>query len=186
MIRFVKTGFLFISLVLAAPGWSEGFVLTSPAFTAGGTLPVEFTCDGQRQSPPLAWSGVPAGTVAFAITMDHIPGPGDRHVYWVEYGIPGTQTSVGSGSHTGGTWGINTVDGRATYSPPCSKGPGAKEYTFTVRALSAAPTFADPAKVTYESLEKAVEGRILATAQLTVTYERAAGAEKGPPPPPRS
>ena len=36
--------------------------LTSPAFHAGAVLPQRFSCDGAGVSPPLDWSGVPAGT----------------------------------------------------------------------------------------------------------------------------
>ncbi|MBL8609925.1 MAG: hypothetical protein JNL38_21500, partial [Myxococcales bacterium] len=43
------------------------FTVTSVSFADGGALPAEFTCDGAGTSPPLAWSGGPAGTVELAI-----------------------------------------------------------------------------------------------------------------------
>ena len=42
---------------------SDGFTLTSPVMQNGGQLPTRFTCDGESQSPPLAWQEAPAGTV---------------------------------------------------------------------------------------------------------------------------
>lgn len=49
--------------------------LTSPAFSDKGTLPVEFTCEGEGISPPLSWSGVPDGTQSLVMIMDHMPKP---------------------------------------------------------------------------------------------------------------
>ncbi|WP_392341285.1 YbhB/YbcL family Raf kinase inhibitor-like protein [uncultured Shewanella sp.] len=47
--------------------------LTSPTFSDKGTLPVEFTCEGEGISPPLSWSGVPDGTQSLVMIMDHMP-----------------------------------------------------------------------------------------------------------------
>ena len=38
--------------------------LTSSAFTEGGAIPAKHTCDDKNVSPPLKWSGVPAGAKA--------------------------------------------------------------------------------------------------------------------------
>ena len=35
--------------------------LTSPAFAGGDAIPPRYTCGGDDVSPPLGWSGVPAG-----------------------------------------------------------------------------------------------------------------------------
>ena len=49
------------------------FALSSSSFTDSGTFPVVYTCDGtagmNSVNPPLAWSGVPTGTVELALTM---------------------------------------------------------------------------------------------------------------------
>ena len=170
------------------------FTLTSPAFTDGGTLPAEFTCDGKRASPPLEWSKAPAGTQSFAITMHHIPGPGDKHVYMVIYNIPADVHVLPKNSKDLGTFGVNTVNGQQEYTPPCSKGPGPKKYTMTVYALSAAPKMDQPASsVTMDILLAAIKDTTLATAQMSVTYSRPAeamaaaggdgvGGPGGPPP----
>ena len=36
--------------------------LTSSAFKHNGEIPTQYTCEGKDLSPPLAWSGVPAGS----------------------------------------------------------------------------------------------------------------------------
>ena len=51
---------------------SSGFIVTSPAFEANGTLPDKYTCKFGTEtgvSPPLAWSNPPEGTTDFMITM---------------------------------------------------------------------------------------------------------------------
>ena len=149
------------------------FQLTSGAVTSGGSLPVAYTCDGESVSPPVSWKNVPAGTKAFALVMHHIP-PGAEapHVYWIVYGLPATVKSLARNDHALGTHGINTINGRSEYAPPCSKGPGKKWYVLTLYALSADPKLAPNAPITCDSLLKAMEGRILKTAVLNVSYER--------------
>lgn len=63
----------------AGTALSTTFTLTSPVMAEGGTLPVEFTCDGAAETPPLAWTGAPEGTAGYAIVMHTEPGPGDTH-----------------------------------------------------------------------------------------------------------
>ena len=43
-------------------------ILKSSAFAGGGEIPKRHTCEGDDASPPLAWSGAPAGTKTFAST----------------------------------------------------------------------------------------------------------------------
>ena len=46
------------------------FTLTSPAFSEGGAIPSEHSCDGGDKPIPLAWSGVPDGASELALIMD--------------------------------------------------------------------------------------------------------------------
>ena len=148
------------------------FTLTSPDMVAGGAMPVAFTCDGQSQSPSLAWTRGPTGTVGYAIAMHHIPGPGDTHWYWVVYNIPSTTTKVLAGGPAPGTVGTNSVNNQLAYAPPCSKGPGIKVYTLTVYALSAAPSFPSGTSVSRDVLLEAIKPITLASSSIDVTYDR--------------
>ena len=59
------------------------------------------------------------------------------------------------------------------YAPPCSQGPGAKVYTFTLYALSAKPVLPATAKqVTGPVLGAAMQGLTLATSSVSVSYTR--------------
>jgi phosphatidylethanolamine-binding protein (PEBP) family uncharacterized protein len=61
---------------------ASDFKAYSSAFTNGGEFPIKYTCDGSSTSPLIQWSGAPAGTVSYAITMHHFPPTGgDKHVY---------------------------------------------------------------------------------------------------------
>jgi phosphatidylethanolamine-binding protein (PEBP) family uncharacterized protein len=151
----------------------KSFTLSSPEVVEGGALPAEYTCDGASATLPLAWSGAPAGTRSYAVIMHHVAGPGDTHWYWVLYDIPADVTGLSKNSTGIGVLGTNSVNDKTAYSPPCSKGPGPKTYTYTVYALSAQPQFTVPAsQVNREVLLAALQSITLASAELHVTYAR--------------
>jgi phosphatidylethanolamine-binding protein (PEBP) family uncharacterized protein len=105
--------------------------------------------------------------------MHHVSGPGDKHVYFVLYNIPATVTSIPEAVSGIGLFGINTVNGNTSYTPPCSQGPGDKLYTFTVYALSSAPVFSVPqTQVTMDLLLSAISTKTLGTSIINITYAR--------------
>lgn len=50
-------------------GGGGAFVLTSSKIMTDMEMPADFTCAGDAHSPPLAWSGAPAGTMSFAMVF---------------------------------------------------------------------------------------------------------------------
>jgi phosphatidylethanolamine-binding protein (PEBP) family uncharacterized protein len=160
---------------------TAGFALSSTAFVDGGTLPVEYTCDGAGSSPPLAWSNAPAGTAEFAILMTTLANDGLKW-NWVLYGIPASATSLAENAANVGTAGLTSDGPKLAYSPPCSQGPGAKTYTFTIYALSGTPAFNVPAShVNGAAVTSTISRLTLATAQLSVSYTRSGGSNDPPP-----
>ena len=152
---------------------SGNFILTSSVVSNGGALPVEFTGDGASASPPLEWSGVPAGTKCFAVIMDHFPGPGDVKWYWTLYNIPANVHSLPKNATGIGVTGNNSVNRNLGYAPPHSKGPGAKTYFITVFALSAPLQIAlPPSQVSRNVLLTAMKDLVLDSAELKFTYDR--------------
>lgn len=152
---------------------SASFLAGSSAFVNNGNYPKLYTCDSAGISPTLKWEGAPAGTRSFAITMHHIPPTGDKHVYLVLYDIPSTVSSIPEAVKNIGKWGINTVNGQNSYTPPCSVGPGPKIYIITVYALSAAPVIPVPQQqVTMDVLLTALAPLKLASSEISVTYAR--------------
>lgn len=152
----------------------SGFTLTSPAFEHKGTMPAEFTGDGDGISPPLKWSGAPDGTKYFALQLWHKPKADGDEVksYWVVANIPATVTSLEKGSKGVGVVGLNDKR-RAGYDPMNSKGPGAKEYHLTLYALSGEPKL-EAGRFNRADLQTAIEDMILAKTTLSFTYERKA------------
>ncbi len=76
-------------------GPTATLTLTSSAFQAEGTLPMDYTCDGAGSSPPLAWSGAPDGTTEFALLMTTLAKDGLKW-NWELYAIPGNVTAIGA------------------------------------------------------------------------------------------
>lgn len=150
-----------------------GFTLTSSAVENGGVLPVEYTCDGASATLPLDWKGAPSGTRSFALIMHHVASQEDVHWYWVLYDIPSDLNSLTKNSLGIGTLGNNSVDHKTTYAPPCSRGPGKKEYIYTLYALSSKPVLTVSASLIDRSaLLNAIQNITLASAELHVTYTR--------------
>jgi phosphatidylethanolamine-binding protein (PEBP) family uncharacterized protein len=151
--------------------WPNCFTLTSPDLIEGNRLPVEYTCDGASSTLALAWSGAPAGTQGYAVIMHHVAPDNAIHWYGVLYNIPADVTSLAKNMTGIGTLVTNSVNDRSEYTPPCSKGPGDKEYTYTVYALSAQPQITT-SPVNRVSLLDAIKDITLASAELRVVYAR--------------
>jgi phosphatidylethanolamine-binding protein (PEBP) family uncharacterized protein len=157
--------------------------LESPVVGAGDLLPVEFTGDGAGISPPLSWSGVPAGTKTFAILMHHIDPEGKTKWYWTLYNIPANTTSLVKNTKGVGTFGNNSIDREIGYAPPHSKGPGAKTYVITLYALSESLEITlPPAQVSRDVVLAAMKGKVLGSSELKLVYSRIGGGNEAPAP----
>jgi Raf kinase inhibitor-like YbhB/YbcL family protein len=152
--------------------------LTSSAFTAGGEIPVVHTCEGADTSPALEWSGVPAGTRSLALVVDDPDAPDPKaprmtYVHWVLYNIPPTATRLPEGAARGGLP-PGTREGtndwkRTGYGGPCPP-IGRHRYFHKLYALDVdLPDLGTPTKA---QLEKAMEGHVLAKAELIGTYQK--------------
>ena len=142
-------------------------------FVHNGIFPKLYTCDSLGISPGLQWSNAPSSTNSYAITMYTIPPTGEKHVYIVLYNIPISTNFIPDNSKSIGIFGINTVDGKTSYTPPCSQGPGPKIYVLTLYALNALPTITVPnTQVTMDILLAGMKNKIVDSAVMSVTYTR--------------
>jgi len=125
-------------------GPASGMVLTSPAFTEGGTVPTVNTCDGANTSPVLSWTGAPAGTQSFAVVLTDLT---IAMAHWVIYDIPASATGLPAAIEN--TSSPTSVPGArqivSIHSPvigfygPCPpKGDQPHSYQFAVYALDVA------------------------------------------------
>ena len=151
-----------------------GFTLTSGSVSSGGVLSTTYTCDGASKSPPLAWTGAPSGTAGYAMLMTTIPGPGTVKYNWLLYGIPAGTNTIAENTTGGATVGFADDGGGLNYAPPCSQGPGLKQYIFTLYALSGAPNLAglSPTQVNGAALTAALAAVTKATATMTLNVTR--------------
>ena len=152
-----------------SPSPSAAFALTTSAFEPNGPIPRHFGCDGDGISPPLAWSGVPSGTVELALLVDDPDARG--FVHWVAAGLPPTSAGLdegATGSDAVPVEGRNGA-GRNGWTPPCPPS-GTHHYRFTLYAVSHALGLTDG--VTADDLRAAVKDVTVGTAQLVGTYAK--------------
>jgi Raf kinase inhibitor-like YbhB/YbcL family protein len=110
--------------------------LTSPAFAAGARIPARFTCDGGDESPPLAWSGVPAKARELALSVDDPDAPGGGFTHWTLYGIAPRTSAIAAGRTPSGAAAGRNSFGKTGYGGPCPpKGDKPHHYRFVLYAL---------------------------------------------------
>lgn len=154
---------------------ASAMTFTSAAFGDGDPIPVQFSCDGDNISPPLAWDDVPAGTKSFVVIMDDPDAPSGTFRHWGAYGIDASTRSLLAGAGLPSSAAVSQVlngkDERA-YAGPCPPpGSGAHHYRFKLFAISKAQLdVGDDATV--GGLEHAANDYKLGEAELTGTFER--------------
>jgi hypothetical protein len=169
---------------LAAP--RSKFVLSSPDKQLTVSVPEKYTlntfgCTGINLSPPLRWSGAPAGTKSFVLTLFD---PDERSTpsgwwHWIVYDLPPNVSELpeGAGVEHGKLLPAPALEGRSdigqdAYHGPCpDKGDPPHHYTFTIYALNVAkldvPADSSGAMVTSMSKQ-----HVLAKAVLIAHYGR--------------
>lgn len=152
-------------------------ILTSPAFSSGGSIPVTHTCDGDDSSPPLSWTGVPTGAKSLALIVDDPDAPDPAApqrtwVHWVLYDIPASASGVKQGMSSrelppGTREGVNDWK-RTGYGGPCPP-VGRHRYFHKLYALDTMlPDLGKPSKA---RLEQAMQGHVIEMAELIGTYQ---------------
>jgi Raf kinase inhibitor-like YbhB/YbcL family protein len=171
------------------PGFGTGsppaMALGSGAFAPEGEIPVDYTCHGENTSPALDWSNLPQGTASLALTLTDPDSDPPGFVHWVAYeiqpqagGLPpalpardtlddGILQGLNSFSATTDTaFPSGAAINKVGYDGPCP--PSAHRYVFTLYALDQTPGLGPGASL--DQLLQAMEGHILATAQLQARF----------------
>lgn len=156
----------------------SSLTLTSSAFAPNDAIPTRYTCEGDDISPPLEWSGAPAGTKSFALIMDDPDAPDPAkpqrvYVHWVVYNLLPDATGLTENASKS-PLPVGAAQGNNDWKKPQYGGPcppiGRHRYFFKLYALDttltglSAPTKAD--------LERAMQGHFLAQAELIGTYQK--------------
>lgn len=148
--------------------------LKSSAFQPGAMIPAKYTCDGEDISTPLNWSDPPAGTKSFALISDDPDAPVGTWVHWVMWNIPASTRALEENLPKKASLPNKAKQGttdfrRIGYGGPCPPS-GTHRYFFKLYALDT--TLNLPASTTKKDLEKAMQGYILAQAELIGKYHR--------------
>ena len=151
--------------------------LNSPAFQQNGHIPSKYTCEAEDVSPPLAWEGVPDGAKSLALIIDDPDAPDPKApkivwVHWVVYNMPPDTKSLPenagkAGLPQGNLVGLNDFK-KTGYGGPCPP-IGRHRYFHKLYALD---TTLDLKGATKTQIERAMQGHILANAELIGTYQK--------------
>jgi Raf kinase inhibitor-like YbhB/YbcL family protein len=177
---------MLLTIIAAASMTAGTFSLSSPAFHNGGTIGAvnEFrgmSCTGENVSPALRWTGAPAATKSFALSVWDPDAPvhgGWWH--WVLIDIPPSTASLaaGAGSTNQGAAPAGSVEaqtsfGKPGYGGPCPPvGSGAHHYIFTLYALDEAHVAGADAKTDGPALKLLIEKHVLTSTTLVGRFGR--------------
>ncbi|MBO0683017.1 MAG: YbhB/YbcL family Raf kinase inhibitor-like protein [Candidatus Dormibacteraeota bacterium] len=148
------------------------FTLTSPDLQNNHPFPqteIGTACNGGNQAPRLQWSGAPAATQSFALTMFDPDAPtGSGFWHWLNWDIPAGVTSLNGALPAGAISGTN--DGGSTgYRGPCPPaGDITHHYHLSVLALDVG-SLGLPETTRGAGLGFSMRNHILAVGQLVAT-----------------
>lgn len=147
----------------------QPFLLRSDAFEDGQPIPEQYTCEGDDRSPPLAWTEPPDGTRSLALVVDDPDAPRGTFTHWLGWGIAPGAGGLGEGEAA-------PREGRNDFGEPGYRGPcpppghGPHRYSFRLAALDSEIDLR--AGAGKQEFERALDGHVLATAELLGRYER--------------
>ncbi len=164
-----------IHLLARSGGGEQKLQLKTGAFKPNSQIPREYTCDGGDASPALSWTDPPAATKSFVLIMDDPDAPMGTFVHWVVYNLPASVRELpervpeGTDLQGGGQQGSNDFP-RIGYGGPCPPPGKPHRYFFKLYALDAPLNL--PARPRKKEVEAAMQGHILARAELMGRYGR--------------
>jgi hypothetical protein len=147
--------------------------IESPAFHNNEPIPVLYTCDGKRTSPPLFFVDTPVAAKSFVLIMEDPDIPRSvRHDgvwdHWLIWNIPAKTDEVEEGKPPTGVYGTNS-GGTKKYGPPC---PPDREHRYFFKLFALDTVLSLPEGSNKEQLLAAIDGHVLDHAELIGTYDR--------------
>lgn len=181
MLKFAKRGlnpavtFAAAIMFFAASTWAQSKMeIRTDAFAPGATIPDKYTCNGENLSPALAISGVPPSAKALALVVDDPDAPAGTFVHWVVYNTPAQTGRIDAGVQPGESMPGGGVQGRngfgnLGYGGPCPPPGSLHHYHFRLFALNSQIV---PLSATGADVEQAMQGHVVASAEMVGTFER--------------
>jgi hypothetical protein len=144
--------------------------LTSPAFDDGEAIPRKYGYENENVNPPLAIADVPDGAESLVLLMDDPDARAPAGKVWDHWTVFDLDPSIAEipedWSAGGATEGRNDY-GETGYGGP---NPPDREHAYRFRLYALDATLDLDASASKEDVEAAMEGRVLAEAQLEGTY----------------
>ena len=149
------------------------FEVTSPAFPAGGAIPLRHSAYGEGVSPALAWSGLPSGTRSVALMMEDPDATSQRpFVHWLAWNIDPSARGLAEGIAADASGLVQGRNGRRAngYFGPRPPGTQPHHYHFQLFALDVPLDL--PAGADREALLAAMNGHVLGRGELVGLFTR--------------
>jgi len=144
--------------------------LTSPAFEDGAPIPEVYGYTAANVNPPLRIEDVPAEAASLALVVDDPDArepAGQVWDHWVVWNVDPATTEIPR------AWdATDAVEGQNDYGEPGYGGPNPpdREHTYRFRCYALSEELDLPAGATTDDLESAMDGVVLAKAELAGTY----------------
>jgi Raf kinase inhibitor-like YbhB/YbcL family protein len=148
----------------------SAFTLRSPAFEDGAPIPRRHTCEGEDVSPALEWTAPPPEARSLALVVEDPDAPGGTFTHWLAWGIEAETRGLVEGERPP-LEGRNSFRQRGWRGPCPPRGHGPHRYVFRLVALDATLEDLAPGAAA-RGVDEAVNGHILAAAELLGTFER--------------
>lgn len=150
--------------------------LSSPSFINGGTLPAQFTCDGDNLSPEFEINNIPNDTKSLAFIIEDqdldkkqfkdLPSPAHLMVW----NIPANTKKFTQGIRPPGTIGRNLF-GNFAYGGPCPPEGETHKYSFTLYFIKK-DTLTITSDAGLVEAKKTIEKNSIGRSKLTASYSR--------------
>jgi Raf kinase inhibitor-like YbhB/YbcL family protein len=157
--------------------------VSSLAFNDHAPIPEQYTADGAGTSPPLEWTGIPAGAASLLLIVEDADAPTPHPlVHAIAVDLAPQDGSLPEGALMGAEPDAVLKLGRNSYlqaswlPPDPPPGHGIHRYAFQIYALGPGPAFSGtPGR---EAVLEALQERAIASGCLIGTYERPDGSVK--------
>lgn len=163
---------------------TAALAVRSLAFADHAPIPANYTADGDGTSPPLEWTGVPAGAHSLVLIVEDADSPTPQPlVHAIVADLPAADGNLAEGAIArdspqaeDATIGRNSFLQAGWLPPDPPPGHGAHRYVFQLFALAPGPGFdGTPGR---DAVTAMLQERAIASGILTGTYERPDGSIK--------
>lgn len=149
-------------------------MLIESIFKSQQSIPSKYTCDGENISPPLKFLQIPPEAKSLVLIVDDPDAPKGTFDHWIVWNLPPNLEEFKEDApelkHLSPlpVQGVNGY-GKNYYYGPCPPS-GKHHYHFKLYALNSKLSL--PEGSTKKEVEKAMQGLIIAQAELVGTYQR--------------